>query len=366
MDYHLKALNLVPVLVPLTGAWNLTNNVAMTGIVTTGGKRTSLLKEAKLMAELARIDVLRQQDLVAFGVATSFQIVCLTTQIDAVLDDTLRRVRVFRQVSEGLNQRGSLRASDLDTMEADLVVTQLEALQIAARAAREQAYCGLKKAVGLNPEEPLLLARTAVPPLVTPAERLSVVATITEGFLRRPESREVDLFARIQAEQVRFAKAAWAPNIALLGNEVDITGNGNPILNAVDGFIAGAIIDVPIYDPGRRARLRSALGLEQAGLALEREVEQLVTLEMDVSAVEAQKALALLPHAARAVEIAAEHYEAAQQAYSRELIPASGMVTALALRAGVKIEYLTALFNYHVARANLKRATADRETAYGY
>jgi outer membrane protein TolC len=366
MVYNMRALHIVPVKVPLTGAYNITNNVALAEIVSTGGKRTSGLKQAKMFAALTRIDVLRQQDLVAFGVAASYQIVCLTTQIDAVLDDALRRIRVFRQVAAGLNERGSLRANDLDSLEAEFLVTQLEQLQIAVRAGRAQAYCALKKAVGLNPAEPLLLRSATLPPLVTPAERLSVAAAIVQGFLHRPETQEVNLFARIQAEQVKFAKAAWAPNIVVLGNEITIAGNGNPILNAIDGIIAGVIIDVPIYDPARRARLREALGLEQAGLALQREVEQLVTLEIDVSALEAQKALALVMRAARAVQIAAEHYDASRQAYSRELIPAAGVVTAVVLDAGAKIEQLTVLFNYHVARANLKRAMADRETAYGY
>ena len=366
LSYRVRAFHIATINVPLTSAYNITNNVALAQIVSTGGKRTSGLKQAKMFAALTKIDVLRQQDLVAYGVATFYQLVCLTNDIDAVLDDTLRRLRVFRQVAQNLNARGSLRASDLDTLEADLLVSELEQLQIAVRAGRQQAYAALKKTVGLSPEEPLELRQASLPALLTPQERLSVIAAAADGFLHRPENREVDLYARIRAEQVRFAKAAWAPNIAVFGTEIDITGDTNSILNAVDGLIAGIIIDVPIYDPARRARLREALGMEQAALALQREVEQLLTLEIDASAVEAQKALAIVLRAAEAKKLAADHYDASRQAYSRELIPASGVVTALGLDALAKAGYLQALFCYHNARANLKRAAADRETRYDY
>ncbi|HVP13616.1 MAG TPA: TolC family protein, partial [Phycisphaerae bacterium] len=268
--------------------------------------------------------------------------------------------------AQGLNTRGSLRASNLDFLEADLFVSELEQLQIAVRAGRQQAYSAMKQTVGLLPDEPLVIRQASLPPLVTPQERQSVINAIAQGFLARPENKEVNLFARIRAEQVKFAKAAWAPNVAVLANEVNVSGSPYAILNAVDGIIAGVIIDVPIYDPARRGRLREALGLEQAALAFQKQVEELLTLEIDVTAIDAQKALAAVMRAAKARQDAAEHLDSARQAYSRELIPASGVVLAMGIDALGKIGYSQALFTYHNARANLKRVTADRETPYGY
>jgi len=366
LSYRVRAFNLATINVPITGAYNLTNSLALAQIISTGGKRTSGLKQAKMFATIKKLDVLRQQDAIALDVATYYQLVCLTSDIDAVLDDTLRRIRVFRQVAQELNQRGSLRASQLDYLQADFFASQLEQLQIAVRAGRQQAYAALQQAAGLNPDEPLLLRETALPAPLTTLDWISASAAVVQGFLARPENQQVNLFTKIREEQVKFAKAAWAPNIAFLGNAVAITGNHNTILNAIDGLIASFIIDVPIYDPARRGRLREALGLEQASLAFQKQVEQLITLEIDVTALDAQKGLATVFRAARARQVAAEHYDSARQAYSRELIPASGVVTAIGLDALAKIGHLQALFNYHNARAKLKRVTVDREAQYGY
>jgi outer membrane protein TolC len=366
LAYHLRAFNLVTVNVPLTGAYNIVNSANLAQIISTGGKRTSALQQTKMLAELLRIDVLRQQDLVACEVATFYQLICLASDVDAVLADALRRIRVFRQVADGLHARGSLRTSDLDTLQAELLVTELEQLQIALRSGRDQAYSALKKAVGVDPAEPLLLAAPTLPPLVNPAERLSVAAAVVKGFLQRPENQEVNLFARIAAEQVHFAKTCWAPNVAVATSATVIDGHPTNILNAIDGIIAGVIIDVPLYDPGRRARLRQALALEQAGLAVQREVEQLLTLQIQVTALQAQTTLTTLALAARARQAADEHEAAAREAFSRELIPASGMITAIALNAVGKSAYLQSLFCYHNARARLKNVTSDRETPYGY
>ncbi len=240
----------------------------------------------------------------------------------------------------------------------------MEQIQIALRAGREQAYAAMKQSVGLDRDEPLVLRTASLAPAVTTGELLSAYASIVKGFLDRPENKEVDLFAKIRAEQVKFAKAAWMPNLVFLGSATNISGTNNTILGAIDGLIASFIVDVPLYDPARRGRLREALALEQASLAFQHQVEQLITLEIEVNAIEAQKALATVFRAERAKITAADHLEASRQAYTRELIPASGTVTAIVFDALAKAQYLQAVFAYHNARAKLKRVTADRETPY--
>ena len=365
-NYDVRALHLTTINVPLTSGYNLANNVLLGQIIATGGKRTSGLKQAKMLAALLKWDVLRQQDLVACEVATFYQLVALSNDIDGVLDDALRRIRVFRQVADNLTARGTFRASTLNVLEADLVVAELEQLQMALRAARQQAYGALKHAVGVEPDEPLLLRQASLPPPVTPLERISVIAAAVQGFLNRPENRSLDLFAQIAREQVHFAKSMWAPNVVFFSSAINVTGNSHAILNALDGLIAGILVNLPLYDAAQRAGLRQALGHEQAALALQREIERCITLEIDVTALDAQRAVAALAAAQRAREAAAEHEDAARQAYSRELIPASDVVAAVAVNALGKAGYLQALFSYHNARSRLKRATADRETPYGY
>jgi outer membrane protein TolC len=366
LSYRVRAYHLATINVPLTGAYNITNNFALAQIVATGGKRTSALKQAKMLAKLARLDILRKQDLVSLEVATLYYLVCLANDTDNVLEDMLRRMRVYRQVADNVTARGSLRSNRLNNLEADLVISEFEQLQIAVQGTRQQAYAALKQVVGLDPSEPMLLRSASLPPAVTPEEFVSAAKSVALGFMRRPENREVDLFAKIFAEQVRFAKAAWAPNVAFVLNEIDVTGNHNTILNALQGLIVGVIFDLPLYQPQRRGQLREALNLEQASLAIQHEVEQVITLDIQASAIHAQEALALWLHAAHAEQIAEDHFQTAREAYSRELIAAPPLVVALAVDAVGKIGNLTATFNYHVARANLRRATAERNVPYGH
>jgi outer membrane protein TolC len=224
----------------------------------------------------------------------------------------------------------------------------------------------MRQAVGIPREAPLLLRLAELPPALTPGEIGNAYLKIAQGFIRRPEAQQVDLFTKIRAEQTKFAKAAWAPNIAFVGSAARVDGNNNTILGAIDGLVASIIIDVPLYDPARRGRLGEALGLEHASLAFQRQVEELITLEIEVTTVEAQKSLATTFKTARLLQTAAEHYDATRQAYSRELVPASAVVTAIAADMLAKIQHHAALFSYHNGLARLKRVTADRETPYGH
>lgn len=364
-NYRARALKLVTVNVPITGNYNFENTLTYSQIVATGGKRTSGLKQAKMFALIEKIEVLVRQDAVAFDVANYYYLLCLANDVDRVLDDTVRRIRVLQQVSQGLNQRGSLRSSHLDTLEAEYLILQFEQLRVAVQAGRQQAYEALKQSVGLNRNEPLVLQRASLPPPVTLKEAIGVSATIVKGFLNRPENQQVSLFAHIREEQIRFAKAGFAPNVVILGNYTNSHGNNYSVLGQIEGLIASVIVDLPLYYPGARVGLLQSLGLEQASLAFQRQVEQLITLEIEVTAIDAQKALTTVFKTARAMEIAAEHDRESRQAYSRELIPASGVVTGIVLDALAKAQHLQALYFYHSTRAKLNRVTADREAHYG-
>lgn len=366
INYRAEALNLIKVNVPITGTYNILNVISFGQIVSTGGKRTSGLKQAKMFAAIKKLEVLRQRDAVAFEVANLYHLVCLTNQIDGVLDDTIRRLRVYRQVSAGLNERGSLRATRIDSLQADYFVVQIEQLRIAIRAGRHQAYNALKHYVGVARHEPMILRDATLRPVVSFEGILSRSAELVRGFLARPELKQVDLFTKIRGEQVKFAKAAWAPNIVFLGAYTDISGNGNTILGVVDALILSLLVDVPIYDPARRGRLREALGFEQASLAFQRQIEDLISLEMEVTTVEFQRALATALKSTRARQIAAEHYSASRQAYSRELVPASQVVIAIGLDMLAELQDLLSRFAFQNARAQLKRVTADRASQFGY
>lgn len=366
MSYHASAYDVVHIDVPITGAYNITNTAAVAQILATFGKRTSGLKQAKMYAAIKRLDVLRQQDAVALDVATYYDLIALTSDIDAVLDDTQRRLKVLGQVAREQNARGSLHVNRLDTLETDLFLAELDQARVAIQAGRQQAYSALRQAVGVDHDEPLLLATTSLPRAVLPDQIIGVYETIATGFAHRPELRMVDLFAHLRAEQVNFAKKAWAPNIAFLGSFINVAGNHNTILGALDGLVAGFIVDWPIYDPARRARLREALGMEYAAAAFQRQVEQLVTLEIETTAVECQRALVTTFKAARALDIADEHFDVARRAFSHDLVSAQDVAIALGADTLVKVQHLTALFAYQQDRAKLRRVTAAREEALGY
>jgi len=364
-SYRARALKLVTINVPITGNYNLEHSLNFSQIVTSGGKRTSALKQARIYEAIQKLQVLVRQDAVAFDVANNYYLVCLTNDIDRILEDTLRRIHVFRRASDDLNERGSLRGSRLDTLESEYLVLQLEQLRIAAQAGRQQAYEALKHSVGLSRDEPLILRDVTLPPPITLREAISVSATIVRGFLRRPENRQADLLAHLGREQVRFAKTAFAPNAGVGGSYIASQGNQYNVLGQIDGFLASLIVDVPLYYPGGRAALLQALGLEQASLALQREVEQLITLEINVTAIDAQKALATVFKTARACEIARQHEQAAHRAYSHDLIPAPGVVAGILLDGLARVQHRQALYVYHSTRAKLNRVTANREVHYG-
>ena len=365
-NYEANVFNLLSLDVPVTGNYNVVSAAALSQILSTGGKRTSGLKQAKMFAAIQKLQVMVQRDAVAYDVANLYYLVCLTNELDAVLEDAVRRIRVFRQVAENLNRQGSLRSNKLDALLADYFVAQLDQLRILLQSGRHQAYKALRHYVGWPSDRALVLADAALPPVVSLGDAFSRSAELVKGWFERPELKQLDLFTEIRKEQVKFAKAAWSPNIVLLGAYSDVQGNNNSVLGAVDGLLVTLLVDIPIYDPARRGRLREALGLEQASLAFQRRIEDLITLELEVTTVDFQRALATVVKAARAEDIAHEYYQVSRQSYSRELVPGSSVVTGIALDMLAKMQHLQSRYAYHNAHARLKRVTGDRASQFGH
>jgi outer membrane protein TolC len=365
ISYQVRALRAINVNVPITGNVNLLGEFSVGQILFTSGKRTSGLRQAELFARIKQLEVVHVRDGVALDVSNYYLLVLLTTDIDRVLDETVRRLRVFRQVSQELSQRGSQRSNRLDMLKAEYFIEQVEQGRVAAQAGRFEAFEALRQAAGLQRSEPMPLAAAALPPAPGAEEWLSVYAQIVKGFANRPELRQVDYLQKLRERQVEFAKAGYGPNVFFLGGGVQSVDNVNSIIDQ-DFLFASLFVDLPIYDPAQKGRLREALANRNAADAFQRQIEELITLEIEVTSVDAQKALANVLKAARAQATGAEHYQAARQAFSRELIDGQDLVTAIGLDSLARIQYLQAVYEYHFARAKLKRVTAEREERYGY
>ena len=119
LNYKASVYDIASLNVPLTGSYNFVNSLGFAQIIATSGKRTSGLKQAKMLALITKLDVIRRQDCVAFGVASFYHLVGLTNDIDAILEDATRRIMVFQKVAHELNRLGSLRTSELDYLQAD-------------------------------------------------------------------------------------------------------------------------------------------------------------------------------------------------------------------------------------------------------
>jgi len=168
-----------------------------------------------------------------------------------------------------LNQRGSLRASDLDYMEADFFILELEQLRIAAQAGRQQAYTALKQFVGI-PQMSRSFSRVHRFPRGHAEGRDQRLGGVAKGFLGRPENQQVDLFKHIRKEQVNFAKAAFARTWCWPRATSIARGTTTPSSKRFRDWWSRPSSCADLRPGAARGAARSP-GLEQASLAFQRQ-----------------------------------------------------------------------------------------------
>ncbi len=322
--------------------------LSLTGTQTlySGGKGGALGRMATAYRDAAQLQFEEQAAATEFAVKQAYYGALLAQSVESIAMASVEQATAFLKQVRMLFDAG--KASDLETMRAEVALDNLRPQLVQAQNAASLATLQLKRLLDLPMELPL---RLTTPLAVSPSARVSDVAVAPAAALeQRPSLQAQERQVSIQTDQLIVTRAAHRPRLELqmaygkLLYPAKVFDFGSETWRT--NWTSTLSLSVPLF-----AGFSKAADMDKARVNLEMDQTRLTDLKASVR-VEYQQALGEQSRAASSIAARQRTVDQAQRVHDLTVLRfANGLSTQL--------EVADARLGLLQARMNLAQATAD-------
>jgi TolC family type I secretion outer membrane protein len=312
-----------------------------------GAKR--LRTAAEFQTEQARQDLILEVVRAYYGVLVSRENAAAASDALGVAESNEKRIKDMR--ASGL-------VVDSDVLSARVFVAQMKDREIRAKNRAEVARLVLARELGLAPD-----ARPEPSESLTEPAELTKTLQEWEQFAmnRRPALRAAELQQDAATSGKKAARAEFGPRLDLYADfERDALTLGGP---SGTNWTAGARLDFNLFAGGAQ---RSRLAEAQANASKAKHnlewFRSGVLLEVREAYLDATAAAQRAAAARDSADQARESLRIIQNRYEAGLTTITELLRAQAAQLDARSAYLSALYDWHLARAQLERSAGSLTT----
>jgi|UniRef100_A0A7V6A6W4 outer membrane protein TolC len=307
-------------------------------------------QQARLKRDIAAFQVLAARQQLIYQVTKAYIGRQLSEARLRVVQEAKKTAAANRSIVESRFQAGSVVRADV--LSADVHLARLTQEEISAAGEVEIARSALATVVGL----PEVASRTLAPAPREPApppgnlEELKQVAAE-----KRPDLKRLALAARVARQEQTKARLNFLPRLNIVA-QYDIDQK-YLFGNSADSYTVMAVMHLNLFNGlARLARTREAAAQAAQAQEQEREFADLIRHQVTESAQHLQTAEARLKVGKAAVDQAREGLRLIRLRYEEGLTILVDLLTAEDAKKEAELNYLTALFDTHLAQAELELA----------
>jgi outer membrane protein TolC len=180
----------------------------------TGGKRSSLIEQARLGVDIATQEVRRTDLQVVQDVKRYYYATLLTRQLVELAEDITLSFEVLRDITQAFFEGGSNSVDKLDLLQSKLAHTSAAATLAQLKSNHEAALTALAFAMGLDWQQEIAPASDTYPAHL---DALSLDRLIEQALAFNPELEKLALAVETYGAKVDEAQSGYYPTIALVG-----------------------------------------------------------------------------------------------------------------------------------------------------
>lgn len=326
-----------------------------------GGRVGAALNIAESFEEAARLNLAEEAAEIELQVRSAYVRALLASEVEAATTAALVQAEAFLE-QEQLRERAG-QASELDVLRARVDRDNLRPQLVQARNAAELALLNVKRLTDIPIAMPLVLSSELVPPAPEALEEARLEPEI--GMAQRAAIAAAEEQIAIREQQVRIARGAYLPNIALqssYGRQLfptdpfDFGGEWRTDWTVTLG------VQIPIFHGfGRSADVqRAQVELQQARLQLG-QLRESVQLQYQQALNEKRRAAEAINGRQTTVSVAERVYELTELRYDQGLATQLEVNEARLALLQARTNLAQAVADFYVAEANVLRSTAGPE-----
>lgn len=307
-------------------------------------------RQARLKRDIAAVQVLARRQKLIYQVTQAFFGRQLSEVRLEVVQEAKKTAAANRSIVQSRFNAGSVVQADL--LSADVHLARLTQEELTAAGQVEIARSALAAAVGA----PEAGTRPLAPPPRQPAPLPGNLEELKkEAGEKRPDLKRLALAAQVARQEAAKARLNYLPRLDVVAEyDVDqkyLFGSGG------DSYTVMAVMHLNLFNGlARLARLREAQAQEAQAREQERELLDLVRHQVTEAAQHLKTAHARLQVGKTAVAQARESLRLIRLRYEEGLTILVDLLTAEDAKKEAELNYLTALFDTHLAQAELDLA----------
>ncbi|MGD9161458.1 MAG: TolC family protein [Desulfobacteraceae bacterium] len=346
----------------MTVAFGSKNNYQWQGTITqplfTGFALTSAYELAKLGIDLSEMELELEKLDIALKAKDAYFTILKADKAVEVAQSAVEALQSHLKVAKNFYDVGMIPVNDLLKAEVELANAEQNLIkaQNASKLSRASFNIVLSKPIDSQVNVQDILEYTP--------ELIDFDRFFNQALLKRPEIKSVQINDRQIDQQIRLAKSKYYPEIALTYNYTKSgdspTFSGSSTLLDTNSWQALASLSWNFWNWGSdKYSVRQKEMNKQQLINTKRSIEDGIRLELKNAILNLQETEKRIPAAKKAVEQGEENLRVSSERYKAQVTTSTEVLDAQTLLTQARVNYYSALYDHHLAKAALLRAIGE-------
>ena len=335
---------------------NYLTKLSVTQPLFMGNKLTSANEIAHFSSEISQNEYQKEKADVILTITQSYWGLYKAMEFQKLIEENVHQMQAHLTDVQNLLQQGM--ATKNDVLKVQVQLSNIQLLQMDAANTILLTSYSLNSLLGVPLSTELQPIETAI---FQPTEISSLENLVQDALLYRPEIKNMDLRIKSSDAGVTLAKSGWYPQVFLSGN-YNYARPNQRIFPTQDEFkntwdvSLGVSFDVWNWNTTSYQTTQAEALQSQAQFGMQ-QLKDGIILEVTQHYLNNKQAQEKIAVAEQGKLQAEENYRTSSEKFRNGLLQNSELLDAEVLLLQSKTNYTQALIDYHIAKAQLTRAT---------
>lgn len=323
----------------------------------TGGKVSSIIKQAEINKLIAKTSIIREKQNVIFDIKKYYYAFVLSSQLENLAALTLDRMQFISSITKNFYENGeSLNVKKTDYLNVQLVVSLINSTLSKIQAKKEMLKLALINTMGIpwNSNIKILVNNKELK-----EEKYQIETLIEEAYKSNTNIKEIQLAIKITKAQINEAKAGYYPDVALTGSLSNIYNSYEfGILNEeqANSWNIGLVAKIPLFNGSRTASEVKEKTINKNKIILLSEIlKEATALQIQSEFIKVKSSYKQIRRLKDAKIIAQEHRILNTRGYQIDLITPEKVIESQYMEAYIKADYFKYVHDYKLSLAKIDK-----------
>lgn len=342
---------------PLGTRNNFQWQATVTQPVFTGFALNSAYELAKLGIDLSEMELELEKLDIALRVKEAYFNILKTDKAVLVAKSAVESLKAHLKVAKGFFEEGMIPVNDL--LKAEVELANAEQTLIQAMNGSELSRASFNIVLTRPIDKPVNIKDT----LEYTVELIDFDKLYMQALVKRPEIKSIEINDLQMDQQIKLAKSKYYPEIAVTYNYTK-TGDSPSVHGSYyhdsSSWQAIASLSWSFWNWGAdHYEVRQKELSKQQLVSTKKLLEDSIKLELKKAVLDLQEKEKRIPVAKKAVEQGEENLRVSKERYNAQITTSTEVLDAQTLLTRARVNYYSALYDHHLAKAALLRAIGE-------